>query len=85
MVRPHRGTTVLALAILGLLFCSPLALVAFFMGRSDLAAMDAGTMDPSGRGTTNVGRILGLVGMVILAASVVLLVALGIPGLGSST
>ena len=78
MVQPHRGTTVLVLGILGLLVCSPLAFVAFFMGRNDLAAMDAGTMDPAGRGTTNVGRILGLVGMAILVVTLVaVLLSLG--------
>ena len=73
----------LVLGILGLAVCSPLAFVAFFMGRSDLAAIDAGTMDPAGRGTTNIGRILGLIGIVILVVALVLVVGLGIAGAGA--
>jgi hypothetical protein len=55
---------VLGLALAGFLCCAPLSFVAFFLGRNDLAEIDAGRMDPTGRGTTNVGRILGLVGMI---------------------
>jgi hypothetical protein len=64
-VKPHRGALVLGLAIAGILCCAPLAFVAFFLGRTDLAEMDAGRMDPSGRSTTNAGRIVGIVGMVL--------------------
>jgi hypothetical protein len=64
-VKPHRGAVVLGLAIAGLLCCGPLALVAFFMGRADLAEMDAGRMDPTGRSTTNAGRIVGLVAIIL--------------------
>jgi hypothetical protein len=39
--------------------------MAFFMGNADIAAMDAGTMDPSGRGLTNAGRICGLIGGIL--------------------
>jgi len=69
--RPHRSGLVLGLAIAGLLCCAPLSIVAFIFGRQDLAAMDAGQMDPSGRSTTNTGRILGLVGIVLLIVQVV--------------
>lgn len=69
--RPHRSSLVLGLAIAGLLCCAPLSIVAFVFGRQDLAAMDAGRMDPSGRSTTNTGRILGLVGIVLLIVQVV--------------
>ncbi|MCU0283296.1 MAG: hypothetical protein MUD13_05255 [Candidatus Nanopelagicales bacterium] len=62
-VKPHRGALVLGLALAGILCCAPLAFVAFFLGRADLAEMDAGRMDPSGRSTTNAGRIVGIVGM----------------------
>ncbi len=39
-----------------------LAIVAWVMGNRDLAKMSAGTMDPSGRGKTSAGRILGVIG-----------------------
>jgi hypothetical protein len=62
---------VLGLAIAGILCCGPLAIVAFFLGRNDLAEMDAGRMDPSGRSTTNAGRIVGLVAIVLFVVQLV--------------
>ena len=70
-LKPHRATLVLALGIIGLLCCGPVSIVAFLFGKKDMDEMDAGLMDPSGRGTTNVGRILGIVGMVFFAISLV--------------
>ena len=61
-LEPHRGGTILALGILGLVICFPLGLVAWFMGQKDVAAMNAGRMDPSGRGLVDAGRIVGLIG-----------------------
>ena len=70
-LKPHRATLVLGLGIVGLLCCGPLGIVAYIFGKNDLTEMDAGMMDPSGRGTTNVGKILGLVAIVFLVIQVV--------------
>ena len=35
------------------------------MGNSDLAQIEAGMMDPSGKGTTNAGRICGIIGTIL--------------------
>ena len=84
-LKPNRATLVLALGIVGLLCCGPLGIVAYIFGKNDLAEMDAGMMDPSGRGTTNVGRILGIVAIVFLVIQVVyILVALTTGGLTNS-
>jgi hypothetical protein len=56
-MKPHRGTLILVLGILGLVVCGPLAIVAWVLGSGDLKEMDAGTMDPAGRGNTQAGRI----------------------------
>ncbi len=69
-LKPHRANLVLGLGIVGLLCCGPLGIVAYIFGKNDLAEMDAGAMDPSGRGTTNVGRILGIVAIVFLVIQV---------------
>jgi hypothetical protein len=69
-MKPHRGTLVLVLGILGLIICGPLAIVAWVLGSTDLKEMDAGTMDPSGRGTTNAGKICGIIGTILLILSV---------------
>ena len=75
----------LGLGIVGLLCCGPLGIVAYIFGKNDLAEMDAGMMDPSGRGTTNVGRILGIVAIVLLVIQVVyILFALATGGLMDS-
>ncbi len=72
-LKPHRATLVLGLGIVGLLCCGPLGIVAYIFGKNDLAEMDSGVMDPSGRGTTNVGRILGIVAIAFLVLQLVYL------------
>jgi len=69
-MKPHRGTLILVLGILGLVICTPLAIVAWVLGSGDLKEMDAGTMDPAGRGNTQAGKICGIIGTVLLIISV---------------
>jgi hypothetical protein len=63
---PHRGTMVLTLGILGIVLV-PIIFgpMAWSMGSSDLAKMDAGAMDPEGRQATNAGRICGIIGTIL--------------------
>ena len=64
-MRPHRGTMVLVLGILGIVInCFILGIIAWVMGNQDLSAMRAGTMDPSGEGLTQAGRICGIIAVV---------------------
>lgn len=72
-LKPHRATLVLGLGIVGLLCLPLLGILAYVFGKRDLAEMDAGVMDPSGRGTTNVGRILGIVAIVYLVIQIIFL------------
>ena len=59
-MKPHRGTLILVLGILGLVICcAPLGIVAWVMGTGDLKEMDAGTMDPSGHATHKPGKSVG--------------------------
>jgi len=61
---PHRGVTVLVLGVLGInLF--PLGIAAWIMGHNDLLDMDAGRMDPSGRGMTSAGKVCGIIGTLL--------------------
>ncbi len=60
-MQPHRGATILVLGILGIAFCCILGIIAWLMGGNDLREMDAGRMDPTGRGMTNAGRICGII------------------------
>ena len=75
-MKPHRATTVLVLGILGLVICGPLGIAAWVMGNGDLKEMDAGQMDPSGRSTTNAGRICGMIATILMILSVVVMIAL---------
>lgn len=81
-MKPHRGVLVLVLGILGLVGCGIFtAIPAWVIGSGDLKAMDAGTMDPSGRSLTNAGRICGMIGTILGIVAVVIvgiLIALGV-------
>lgn len=75
-LRPHRGGSVLAWGIIGLLMCFPVGYVAWSMGSRDLKLMRAGVMDPSGELLTQAGRACGMVaGLLPLA---VLLMGIGV-------
>ena len=87
-MKPHRGTLILVLGILGLVMCGIFtAIPAWIMGNSDIKQMDVGTMDPTGRGMTNAGRILGMIGSILFivgAVIVITLVLLGFLGAAAS-
>jgi len=63
-LQPHRGVMILVLGILGIVCCFICGIVAWVMGNNDLRDMDAGIMDPSGRGLTQAGKICGIVSIV---------------------
>ena len=62
---PHRGGAILTLGILGVVCCFILGIIAWVMGSGDLKDMRAGRRDPSGRGLTQAGHILGIIGTVL--------------------
>jgi hypothetical protein len=64
------------LGILGIVCCGFLGPVAWILGSNDLKEIRAGRMDPEGEGTTNGGRICGIIGTFVL----VLPLCCGIPG-----
>ena len=65
MLRPHRGGTILALGIVGLVCCFICGIIAWVMGNNDLKEMSAGRMDPSGQGMTNAGKICGMSSVIV--------------------
>jgi hypothetical protein len=73
-MKPHRGTMILVLGILSLIICAPLGIVAWVMGSGDLKEMAAGTMDPSGRGNTNAGKICGMIGTILMVIWFILVI-----------
>lgn len=64
-MRPHRGTAVLVLGILGLVICFVCGIIAWVMGNADLRDMEAGRMDPSGMGVTKAGKICGMISVIL--------------------
>lgn len=65
-MKPHRGTLILVLGILGFVVCGFFTgIPAWYMGHTDIKEMDAGMMDPSGRGITNAGKICGIISSVL--------------------
>lgn len=57
-------------AIAGLVF----GFIGLNMSKRDLAMMDAGTMDPTGRSNTSAGRVCSIIGLILSAISCLLLV-----------
>jgi hypothetical protein len=69
---PHRGVVVLVLGILGIAVCFICGIIAWVMGKNDLRQMDAGIMDPSGRGLTQAGKICGMVSVILAIIGIVI-------------
>lgn len=72
---PHRGPLILGLSIGSLVMCMcglfgiiglAGSISAWVMANQDLAAMDEGRMDPSGRGLTQAGRIIARIQIILL-------------------
>ncbi len=75
---PHRGDTIQLLGILSFFIAGPiLGPMAWVMGNNDLKEMDAGRMDPAGRGSTSTGRMCGMISSII--SITLLLIGLSIP------
>lgn len=69
-----QATTVLVLGILGIVICGILAPFAWVMGNNELEAIDAGRRPPDQRSTANAGRILGIIGTILLGIGVIFLI-----------
>lgn len=85
--RHPQATTALVLGILGLALCGLLAPFAWYIGGSAVKEIDASPYAYSGRSEANAGRIMGIVGTVLIAVGVVAVIGLVVLGLavGSST
>jgi len=75
---PHRGTLILVLGILALVFslCCPLvgivlAILAWVLGNGDMKQMEQGIMDSLGRGNTSAGRICGMIAVGVAVVNMI--------------
>lgn len=78
--KAHRGVLVLVLSVVGFLsFCAIPSLIAVILGLNDLREINAGKMDPQGRGLTLTGIVLGAIWVIgnIAYLGFVLLAMLG--------
>ena len=66
-----QATTALILSIVGIVCCAVAAPVAWYMGNTEVQAIDAGRRDPSNRGTANAAKIIGIVGTVLAIIGIV--------------
>lgn len=72
-----KGMTILILGILSLVCCSPLGIAAFVMGNTALKEIDAQPGRYGNRQIVQIGRVLGIIGMVFLVISVIWFLFLG--------
>ena len=80
---PHRGVLILVLGILGIVCCFICGIVAWVMGNNDMREIDAGRMDPTGRGLTQAGKICGMVGVILSIVAIVMQGIFMLLGMGS--
>ncbi|HYN29015.1 MAG TPA: DUF4190 domain-containing protein [Dermatophilaceae bacterium] len=72
-----KGMTILILGVLSLVCCSPLGIAAFVMGNKALQEIDAQPGRYGNRQLVQIGRILGIIGTVLLVLSIIWVVFLG--------
>lgn len=76
--QPHpKGTTILVLGVLSLVCCSPLGIAAWLMGNTAQKEIDANPGAYSNASSVQIGRILGIIGSVLLVLSLIWIVFAG--------
>lgn len=81
----HRGGAILTLGILGLVACVICGIIAWVMGSNDLQKMNAGIMDPAGRGMTQAGKICGMISVILSLVVFVLVIIVNIIAASAAT
>lgn len=79
-----KGITILVLGILSLVCCSPLGIAAFIMGNNALKEIDATPGRYGNRQIVQIGRILGIIGMVLLVGTIIWALFGGLAALSNS-
>ena len=67
-LRPHRGVLLLILGLAGLMPCGFTGPFAWVLGERDLEDMRRGLIDPEGESLTSTGRVLGMIGTILMLA-----------------
>ena len=81
-MEPHRGPLILILGIASLVCCMLFfaAIPAIIMANEDLRKMNQGVMNPEGRGLTQAGKIIGIIGLVINGGGIILNIVFSLLG-----
>ncbi len=66
-----RGQLILILGIVGLVCCMPCGIAAWIMGAGDMKKIAAGQIPETERSFTQIGMILGIISVVLVAIAVV--------------
>ena len=80
--RQGRGGLILTLGVLSLVLAGPFTgIPAWIMGHRDIKNINAGTIDPSERGLTTAGMVMGIIGtcfggIVVIGITVAVLISL---------
>lgn len=61
-----QAVVILVLGILSIVLCQILGPIAWVMGNTELASIDAGRRSPDNRGLATAGKVIGIVGTVFL-------------------
>ena len=72
------GVLILVLGIVGLFVIQLLAPVAWFMGNNSLRAINSGRADPGERGLVVAGRIMGIIGSIIMIVTIGFLILIAV-------
>lgn len=76
--QPHpKGTTILVLGILSVVCCGPLGIAAWLMGNTAQQEINANPAAYNNAGSVQAGRILGIVGVVLMILTVLWVVFAG--------
>jgi len=72
----HRGGMILTLGVMAIVcnIAGVPGILAWVLGNADLKQMDAGRMDPEGRGTTQAGMIMGMIMTIFVIIGIALTV-----------
>jgi len=67
VLKPHRGVLVLVLGIVSIVFplFGILGGITWYLANQDLPEIDAGLMDPTGRGMVVAGKVCGIIGFIL--------------------
>jgi len=78
-VYPEESQAVLALvlSVVGLVVCGGvLCPVGWYLAHKEIAAIDSGRRDPSKRDTAQAGKIVGIIGTVLVAVGILIIIGL---------